>query len=104
MNWNLNFLQYIWIKSFISVPLIENLLTLPITTGKKLPKQVHRKVNKLKAIIKVKTVEIYQELVTRVSKSPTSTAIWVNLFPFLEKHEWSVTFELPLSFQYKILH
>ena len=59
--------------------------------------EVYIKVNKLKAIIKVKTVEIYQELVTRVSKPPT--AIWVNLFPFLEKHEWSVTFELP----YKIL-
>ena len=46
--------------------------------------EVYIKVNnKLKAIIKVKTVEIYQELVTRVSKPLTSIAIWVNLFPFL---------------------
>ena len=36
MDWNLNFLQYIRIKSFISVPWIENLLILPIATGKKL--------------------------------------------------------------------
>ena len=111
MNWNLNFLQYIRIKSFISVPWIEDLLILPIVTGKKLPNEVYIKVNsKLKAIVKVKTVEIYQELVTRVSKPPTSTAIWVNLFSFLEKHEWSVSFELPYKilrepyFQYKILH
>ena len=114
MNWNLNFFQYIRIKSFISVPWIEDLLILPIVTGKKLPNEVYIKVNsKLKAIVKVKTVEIYQELITRVSRPPTSTAIWVNLFPFLEKHEWSVSFELPYkilrepyfqSFQYKILH
>ena len=51
------------------------------------------------AIVKVKTVETYQELITRVSKPPTSTAIWVNLILLLEKHEWSVSFELP----YKIL-
>ena len=85
LNWNLNFLQNIRINSFISVPWIESLLILPIVTGKKLPNEVYIKVNsKLKAIEKVKTVEIYQELVTRVSKPPTSTAIWVNLFPFLE--------------------
>ena len=88
MNGNLNFLQYIRIKSFISAPWIENLLIfpLPIIIEKKLPNEVSIKVNsKLEAIVKVKTVEIYQELVTRVSKPTTSTAIWVNLFPFLEK-------------------
>ena len=61
----------------------------------------------------MKTVEIYQVLVTRVSKPPTSTAIWVNLFPFLERHEWPVSYELSYkilrepyfqSFQYKILY
>ena len=86
MNWDLNFLQYIRIKSFISVQWIENLLILKIATGKKLPNEIYIKVNnKLKAIIKVKTVEIYQELVTRVTKPPISTAIWVNLFPFFGK-------------------
>ena len=50
MNWNLNFLQYIRIKSLKTVPWIENLLIPPIATGKKLPNEVYTKVNhRLKA-------------------------------------------------------
>ena len=38
MDWNLNFLQYIRIKSFISIPWIENLFILPIATETKIAK------------------------------------------------------------------
>ena len=67
----------------------------------------------LKIITKVKTIEIYEEIVERISKPPTSMTTWIDLFPFLEKYDWSISFELPYkilrepyfqSFQYKILH
>ena len=47
------------IKSVITISWIENLLILPVVIGKKLPNEVYIKVNtKLKATVKVKTVEI----------------------------------------------
>ena len=55
---------------------------------------------------------MYDELIRRVAIPPTSINTWIELFPFLENHDWKYTFTLPnlitketylQSFQYKII-
>ena len=68
---------------------------------------------KPKELFKLKSSEIYWELVNNKIKAPTALYTWIDLFPFLEKLEWSEIFSLAhkiskepylQSFQFKILH
>ena len=68
---------------------------------------------KTKELFKLKSSEIYWELVNKKVKAPTALYTWIDLFPFLEKLEWSEIFRLAheiskepylQSFQFKILH
>ena len=68
---------------------------------------------KPKELFKLKSSEIYWELVNKKVKAPTALYTWIDLFPFLEKLEWSEIFSLAheiskepylQSFQFKILH
>ena len=56
---------------------------------------------------------IYESLLKQIIKPPTSINTWIEIYPFLEKFNWTDTFILPYkvlreahlqSFQYKILN
>ena len=62
---------------------------------------------------RTKKTDNYQELVNRFSKAPVSFNTWINLYLFLETHDWQNTYILPYqtmnepyfqSFQFKVLH
>ena len=71
-------------------------------------------VNKvLKPLQKLTSQHIYWELINPKSKPPSSLGIWVDLFPFLDKLDWSNIFTLVnrvtdepylQTFQYKVLN
>ena len=47
---------------------------------------------KPKELFKLKSSEIYWELVNNKVKAPTALHTWIDLFPFLEKLDWSKIF------------
>ena len=74
----------------------------------------HLKINsKLKPLSKCNNKNIYLSLLIKNIKPPTATDTWINIFPFLEKENWSAiytrTFEITKepylqSFQFKIIN
>ena len=113
LNWNLNFLQHMRLKSIVS-SMIQQISQSPIISASHLACGNHIKIkNKMQLLNKTKTKDIYQELVKRFSKAPVSLNTWINLHPFLETHDWQNTYVLPYqtmrepyfqSFQFKVLH
>ena len=62
---------------------------------------------------KVTSKFVYAHLIKQKTKPPTSLNVWIDLYPFLEKINWSDIFQLPYKitkeayihgFQYKILN
>ena len=67
--------------------------------------------SKLVNIEKIRTKDVYTELINKKVKLLTALNVWINLFPFLENHEWQQTFVVPFristlyqSFEYKTLN
>ena len=67
----------------------------------------------MKPLSKLKSQDIYWELINNKSYVPTSLRIWIDLFPFLETANWAEFFKLANKvtcepflemFQYKILN
>ena len=114
LNWKLNFLQYMRLKSVISQIIVRLTRNLPFTDTDRLSEEPYIRIKfKQQLLSKIKTREIYQELVSRISKPPTLVSTWINIYPFLETHAWHITFALPYkivhepylqSFQFKIIH
>ena len=79
------------------LPSEDNLLIQsPIINASHLACGNHIKIkNKMQLLNKTKTNDIYQELVKRFSKAPVSLNTWMNLYPFLESHDWQNTYVLP---------
>ena len=114
LNWKLNFLQYMRLKCVISQIIVHLTRNLPFTDTDRLPDEPSIRIRfKQQLLNKIKTKEIYQELVSRISKPPTSLNTWINIYPFLETHAWHITFALPYkiahepylqSFQFQVIH
>ena len=76
--------------------------------------EVGLKINgKFRPISKITSKMIDVSLIKKSFKTPVAISICINLFPFLENHNWADTFNLPFktlkeiylqSFQYKILN
>ena len=114
LDWNLNFLQYMRLKHAITPIIARRARNAPLSDTERLSNEPHIRIRfKQQMLSKTKTREIYQELIRRSSRPATSINTWVNIYPFLETHEWHITFSLPYkiiqepyfqSFQFKILH
>ena len=61
---------------------------------------------------KITSKKMYNELIQRLVVPPIAIENWIDIYPFLEKHDWKYTFTLPSvvaketylqSFQYKIV-
>lgn len=66
-----------------------------------------------KTLATISNKQIYNELIVRKCKPPTSLQTWIEAYPFLETANWDNIFELPFkiikepylqSFQFKIIH
>ena len=118
LDWNLNFLQYLRLRNIVNTSKFLAKIThqdqTTIGESNRLPDKIYGRVRtKLQEITEIKLQQIYQELISRTVKQPTSQNTWSNLFTFLENHSWEDTFTLPFkvisepyhqSFQYKVIH
>ena len=118
LDWNLNFLQYLRLRNIVNTSTFLAKITrqdqTTIGENNRLPDKIYGRVRtKLQEITEIKPQQIYQELISRTVKQPTSQNTWSNLFTFLENHSWEDTYTLPFkvisepyyqSFQYKVIH
>ena len=51
--------------------------------------------HKLKHLSNLTTKDIYNTLIEPKAKPPTSIETWTNMYPFLERHDWKITFQIP---------
>ena len=98
LDCNLNFLQYLRLRNIVNTSKCLVKITQDQTTigeSNRLPDKMYGRVRtKLQEITEIKPQEIYQELISRTVKKPTSQNTWSNLFTFLENHSWEGTYTL----------
>ena len=107
----ITFLEYLSITKVIAKEWLEK-LKLHKCEGKPSDKGLTVSVCKImKPLSKLKSQDIYWELINNKSNVPTSLRIWIDLFPFLESANWAKFFKLAnkvtcepflQTFQYKL--
>ena len=113
LNSRLNLMSYNSVITSIPKHWKESLTNKPLDLKMCWPEDIQIKIqNKYVSLKKVKNNEIYRQLITTISKAPTSIETWIETYPFLETHDWKDSFCLPYkvlketylqSFQYKII-
>ena len=85
----------------------------PVILTDRLTDEIRVKCNNiLLSLEKITAKKMYNEIIQELAKPPTAIEAWIEIYPFLETHDWKYTFNLPnivaketylQSFQYKII-